>query len=42
VLDSFSATYIIRTIREFEPDMLASMLTNDEVWNALPRAVVPA
>jgi hypothetical protein len=35
-LDSFSATYMIRTVREFEPAILASMLTSDEVWDLLP------
>jgi hypothetical protein len=33
---------MIRTVREFEPDILASMLTSDEVWELLPRSEVPA
>jgi hypothetical protein len=42
VLDSFSTTYLIRTVRELEPDVLASMLTSDQVWDLLPRSEVPA
>jgi hypothetical protein len=42
VLDSFSTTYLIRTVRELEPDVLASMLMSDQVWDLLPRSAIPA
>jgi hypothetical protein len=42
VLDSFSTSYLIRTVRELEPNVLASMLTSDDVWDLLPRSAVPA
>jgi hypothetical protein len=42
ILDSFSTTYLIRTVREFEPDVLSSMLATDQVWDLLPRSAVTA
>jgi hypothetical protein len=42
ILDSFSTKYLIRTVRELDPDVMASMLSSDEVWDLLPRSAVPA
>ncbi|MGZ6580047.1 MAG: hypothetical protein ACXVFE_03550 [Gaiellaceae bacterium] len=44
VLDSYSTRCFIRTVTEFEPEYMTSMLTADESWDVLPRpgARVPA
>jgi hypothetical protein len=42
VLDSFSSSCLIRTVTEFEPTIFSSLLTVDEIWDALPRPHAPA
>jgi hypothetical protein len=37
VLDTFSASCLIRTVTEFEPAIFSSLLTADEIWDVLPR-----
>lgn len=45
VLDSFSSSCLIRTVTEFDPAILSSLLTVDQMWDVLPKprgAAVPA
>jgi hypothetical protein len=37
VLDSFSTSLLIRTVRDLEPDMISSMLLAEGNWDLLPR-----
>jgi hypothetical protein len=45
ILDSFSTSWVIRAVSEFDPQQLVSsmLLRTDEAWEALPpRTLVPA